>query len=245
MKKFLSVALTAITIVSSSISHATNPIRPNAFVKTINSDERDVKNFKGVAAGGPIKVVITLGDTESCRFEGDAEAISTLITQVKSNILIIRPENSWTSWAKKYEGKKITAYITAKTITSLTMSGNGSMTVDGSVDVDDLSVTLSGSGNLWVNTHVNDFNGVLSGSGKLSINGKADNATIVLSGSAKFGGSNFEVEKLSATLSGSGTVNIKASQHIKAFITGSANINYSGNAEVDKTVLGSGSVRKV
>src|SRR3954468_11899282 len=61
-------------------------------------EDRDVKNFSGVAAGGPITVIITLGTTEGIRFEGDADAIATLITEVKGNTLFIRPQNSWTSW---------------------------------------------------------------------------------------------------------------------------------------------------
>jgi hypothetical protein len=225
---FSVIAKTEITISSSKIA-----------------DDRDVKNFNGVAAGGPINVVITLGSTESCRFEGDADAISTLITEVKGNVLVIRPQNSWTSWEHKYENKKITAYVTAKTITSLTMSGSGSMSVKGNVNSKTLATTLSGSGTITASTNVDDFNGVISGSGKLNITGSADDAKIVISGSGNFSGKGLSVNNLSTTVSGSGTIDIKADQTIKAVISGSGNVNYSGNATVEKTVIGSGRVRKI
>ena len=243
MKKIFSILLAAVLFSSSFSAIATEPIKVSA--SKLSDDDRDVKNFSGVAAGGPINVVITLGNTESCRFEGDADAISTLITEVKGNVLIIRPQNSWTSWEHKYENKKITAYVTAKTLNSLTMSGSGNMSVKGRVTAKTLSSALSGSGTITVSANVDDFNGVISGSGKLNIDGSADDAKVVISGSGNFGGKNFTVEDLSTTLSGSGTIEIKADKSIKAVISGSGNVNYSGNATVEKTVIGSGRIRKI
>jgi hypothetical protein len=208
-------------------------------------DERDVQNFNGIAAGGPITVIVTLGNKEGCRFEGDADAISTLITEVKGKDLIIRPQNSWKSWERKYENKKIIAHVSAKTIRSLTMSGNGSITVNGSINSSELSATLSGSGSIKATINVNDFNGVISGSGNLSISGKTDDANITISGSGVFAGKGFSTNDLSTQISGSGNINIKADKRINAVISGSGSVNYSGNATVDKTVIGSGRVNKI
>lgn len=207
-------------------------------------EDRDVKNFNGVAAGGPINVVITLGSTESLRFEGDADAIATLITEVKGDILIIRPKNSWTSWAHKYENKKIVAYVSAKTIKSLTMSGNGAMSVNGKIKDNSLATTLSGSGSITANADVNSFVGTISGSGNLNLSGSADNATVTISGSGSFK-KGFSVSSLTTVISGSGSININAEDKIDAVISGSGSINYSGNARVEKRVSGSGRVRKI
>ncbi|WP_316830852.1 head GIN domain-containing protein [Pedobacter aquatilis] len=243
MKKIFSILFVAVLFTTSFSAIANFPVTTST--SKLSGDERDVKNFSGVAAGGPINVVITLGSTESCRFEGDEDAISTLITEVKGNVLIIRPQNSWTSWEHKYENKKITAYVTAKTITSLTMSGSGNMSVKGNVNSKTLSATLSGSGSITTSANVDDFNGVISGSGKLNINGSADDAKVVISGSGNFSGKGLSVNNLSTTVSGSGTIDIKAEQTIRAVISGSGNVNYTGNATVEKTVIGSGRVRKI
>ena len=209
------------------------------------SDERTAKNFNGVAAGGPISVIITLGSTEGVRFEGDADAIATLITEVKGNILIIRPQNSWTSWSRKYDGKKITAYVSAKTLTSLTMSGSGSMSVTGKIKESGLAATLSGSGSITASVEVNDFNGVISGSGNLNISGNANEANVVISGSGSLTKKGLSVDTLSAQISGSGAVNVNVEDKINAVISGSGSVNYSGDAKVDQTVMGSGRVRKI
>jgi len=242
MKKIFSILLVA-TLGLAAKTEAKEQI--NISYSSNQDDDRDVRNFNGVAAAGPINVVLTLGNTESCRLEGDSEALATIVTEVKGNVLVIRPQTSITSWAKKYESKKITAYVTAKNISSLTMSGSGSMVVNGKVDAQALAVTLSGSGSIKVAADADNLNAVMSGSGSINISGSADHAKIVMSSSGSFAGKTFSVNTLSATISGSGQVNIKANDSIKAVISGSGSVNYSGNATVEKTVFGSGRVRKV
>ena len=217
-----------------------------ASISLASNQEREVKNFNGVVTGGPIHVIITLGSTEGIRFEGDAEAIATLITEVKENKLIIRPKNSWTSWARIYENKKITAYLSAKTIRSLTISGNGSITVNGKIKEAGLAATLSGSGSISANADVDSFTGVISGSGNLNFSGTANDASIAVSGSGSFTKKGFTVENLSSVISGSGSLNVNANDRIEAVISGSGSINYGGNASiVEKMITGSGRVRKI
>jgi len=214
-------------------------------VSKFKKEERDVKNFNAIMAGGPISVIVTLGNTEGLRFEGDADAISTLITEVISNKLIIRPQNSWTSWARKYQGKKIVAHVSAKTLKSLAMSGDGSITVKGTLQGNSLATALSGSGFITANINVSNYSGVISGSGNLNISGNADDASITVSGSGSLTKKGLSVGSLQTVISGSGSVNVNADDHINAVISGSGSVNYSGDASVEKRVVGSGRVRKV
>ncbi|RDC57293.1 DUF2807 domain-containing protein [Pedobacter chinensis] len=243
MKKLFTILFAALALTSNTnaIAKAQNNIVSSKY----QDDEREVRNFNGIAAAGPINVIVTLGSKESCRLEGDAEALATIVTEVKGNILIIRPQNSITSWSRKYEGKKITAYVSARELASLTMSGSGSMVVNGKISTGDLTTTLSGSGSIKASADVDHYSGVISGSGSLNITGNADRAKIVISSSGSFEGKGLSVNTLSSTISGSGTINIKADQSIKAVISGSGSVNYSGNASVDKTIIGSGRVRKI
>jgi hypothetical protein len=243
MKKLFLILCAAIISSTSIMAHTLGPI---IIGKTpVFQQDRVVRNFRGIAAGGPIDVVVKLGSTESIRFEGAADAISTLVTEVKGGILIIRPQMSWTSWAKKYENTKITAYVTAKSINSLTMSGNGSLRVSSALNGSDLTATLSGSGSITTDVNVSELTSVISGSGKININGKADKADVTLSGNGRFEGKGLKVESLSATISGSGIVNIHAQRKIEAVISGSGHVLYTGDASVEKTVIGSGGVTKL
>ncbi|MGN8057161.1 head GIN domain-containing protein [Pedobacter sp. 22163] len=243
MKKVFAILLASLTLTSSINVIAKNQISINT--SKDNSDDRAVKNFNGVAAAGPINVIVTLGNSESCRLEGDADALASIVTEVKGNVLVIRPQTSITSWTRKYEGKKITAYVTAKELASLTVSGDGNLSVNGKISTGSLTTTVSGSGSIKATADVDNYNGVISGSGAINITGGADHAKVVISSSGTFAGKSFSTKTLTSTISGSGTVNIAVSASIRAVISGSGSVNYSGNPSVDKTVVGSGGVRKV
>ncbi len=243
MKPLFALIFAAALFTESTHALTVRPVPAHKINST--NDERNVKDFKGVVAGGPIEVVITLGDKEGLRFEGDAEAISTLVSEVKGSVLIIRPQNSWTSWAKKYENKKIVAHVTAKTITSLTMSGNGSITVSGTINAAELTTTLSGSGTIKAKVDVDKITGVLSGSGAIDVNGKSGTADVTLSGKGSFGGKSFAADNLSTRISGSGSIYLNTDGNIKALISGSGHVYYSGNPNVEKRVLGAGGVEEM
>lgn len=207
-------------------------------------DERTVKNFNGVVAGGPIQVIVTLGDKETLRFEGDAGAISTLVSEVRGELLIIRPQTSWISWSRKYEGKKITAYVTARQLSSISMSGDGSIRVIGTVTAAEFAATLSGSGSIKAYVEADKITGVLSGSGTSDISGKTGLATITLSGTGTFGSKALSADEVSARISGKGNIRISTNGKIKATISGSGQIYYSGDADIEQTVIGTGGVTK-
>lgn len=244
MKKRLLPILIAVTVCTSGTQSfaATTPTNLTSISKP---DERDVKNFTGVVAGGPIEVIVTIGNKEGLRFEGDADAISTLVSEVKGKILIIRPKTSWTSWAHKYEGKKIVAHVSARDITSLTMSGNGSLKVNGTVHAEELTTTLSGSGSITAKIDATKLTGVLSGSGNLNLTGTVSRANVTVSGSAKLNAKSMNMDDLDTRISGSGAVNVKVDNNIKALISGSGSVNYSGNPNIEQRVIGSGGVNKV
>ncbi|HMI04227.1 MAG TPA: head GIN domain-containing protein [Pedobacter sp.] len=240
MKRLFPLLFTA-ALSAASLSVIGNPVLNPA---TVIQDDRNVKNFSGVAAGGPIEVIITLGNTESIKFEGDAAAIATLVTEVKSNVLIIRPSVSWKSWAKKYEGKKITAYVNAKNISSLTMSGDGSILVKGTVTAAELATTLSGSGSIKASISADELTSTLSGSGSLELTGKATSGSVNISGSGRLNGKTLAINNLNARISGSGSVYAKVDGTINAMISGSGHVYYAGNPSIEQKSIGSGGVSK-
>lgn len=242
MKKVYPFVLAA--LLAGGVIHVKAASLPNVHSKYVFADP-EVKNFQGIAVQGPIQVFVKMGNTESLRMEGDEDVLSTLVTEVRGNVLVIRPKPSITSWSKKYEDKKIVAYITAKTITSLTMSGNSSIEVTGTIHASELTTTLSGSGRVLAVVDVDKLTSVISGSGNLDIKGTAGKADVTMSGASHFAGRNLKVDVLSARMSGSGQIDIHAEDSIDALISGSGHVRYSGNASVKKRVLGSGGVTKI
>ncbi|MET1055289.1 MAG: head GIN domain-containing protein [Pedobacter sp.] len=206
--------------------------------------EKTVSNFKGIAAGGPLDIKVTLGNTESIRFEGDQEAIADLVTEVVSGILTVKPKTKWNDWSRRHRDAKVTVFINAKRISSLTMSGSGNLEVTNTVSGAELVATLSGSGSIKAAAYIKSFTGVLSGSGNINLSGKSDESNLTISGSGSFKGKSFAAAKVSVQISGSADVFIKATQSLDAVISGSGSVIYSGDAVVKKTIIGSGSVSR-
>jgi len=229
----------------STIAHTAIPTRTTTYNTTITQDDRSVKNFTGIAAGGPIQVIVTMGSKESLKFEGDADAIASLVSEVKGDVLVIRPSVSWKSWAKKYEGKTIIAHVGAKNISSLTMSGDGSIVVKGTLNAAELAATLSGSGSIKATISADLLTGTLSGSGNIELSGKSAKGSVNISGSGNVNGKTLALNDLTARISGSGSISAKVTGEIKAFISGSGHVYYSGNPSIEQKVIGSGGVSQL
>lgn len=243
MKKISSLLVLAF-LSFALIAQAANPIRIST--STLSQQEPQVRNFNGIEIGGNIRAYVKLGNSESLRLEGDKEAIAQLEIEVKNGTLTIKPKRSqWKDWFKKYNNTKITAYITAKRLTSLGVSGSGLIDVEQTINADKVGVAVSGSGSIKATVTASHLDGAISGSGSLNISGKAKSAEVAISGSGNFNGKDLVTDDAETHISGSGSIYIHANKSIDAALSGSGNVNYSGDPKVEKAVAGSGKVRKI
>jgi hypothetical protein len=244
MKK-LNLVLISVLCLSHFSTYANNCCAITITRSAQLQEEKATGSFKGVATGGPINVVLTMGMKESVRLEGDADAVAALTTEIINGVLIIKPVTKWNDWSRKYRNARITAYIKAKRITSLTKNGSGDIEIHNTLSGTDLTATLSGSGSIRGEVNLKSFTGVISGSGSMDIGGKAENSNVTLSGSGQFNGKDLAVNDLSVQVSGSANVYINAIKSIEAVISGSGNVFYSGSPTIEKTIIGSGRIRKL
>lgn len=246
MKTLNALVLLALFTISftSNAAIAEENLKSPANNRVVLQEERTVGSFKGIAAGGPLNIRVTMGGTESIRFEGDKEAINELVTEVLDGVLTIKPKTKWNDWSRRHRDAEVTVYINAKRLSSLTMSGSGNLEVTNAVNGSELVSTLSGSGSIKATANVKTLTGVLSGSGNINLAGKSDNANLTISGSGSFKGKSFTAAKVALQISGSADVYIKATQDLDAVISGSGSVVYSGDANVKKTIIGSGSVSR-
>lgn len=209
-----------------------------------NDDTRKVSDFSSISVSGSYNVFITMGNTESIRLEGDANAINEIDTKVEHGTLKIRNKKqiSGRSWNNK---GKVNIYVQAKELNSLIQSGSGDIQVDGKIKSTNLSSILSGSGSMHLNIDTDEFIATVSGSGKIRVKGTAENTKIIVAGSGGFDGSNLQSSISNIKVSGSGNVSIAVDNELNALLSGSGKIRYSGNANVNSTTSGSGSISKL
>jgi len=216
MKRILTTALAVMLVITATLTASAQ-----------TEQTRKVSDFNGIASTGSFNIHVTMGGTESLKLSAPADIINDIETIVEHNKLAIRfkrdkdgDNKNWNS-----DGKKIEVYITAKALSSLSITGSGS------INVADLKTT--------------DMHAAITGSGSIKIDGNAETAHFVVTGSGEISAKGFKTNSASITIAGSGSANIYADKSISASIAGSGSVVYSGNAKVNKmNTAGSGSIRK-
>lgn len=204
-------------------------------------ETRNVSDFKEVSFGISGNLYIKIGTPFSVVLEGDKDYIEDIETYVRDGKLIIRKESNMF-----FSNGKVDCYITMPSIKGLGVSGSGMAKIENSVEADGFSLSVSGSGKVYVNDlSADSFDCSISGSGDVNIEGKgtADNGKITISGSGDYKGADFEIDNLTVNISGSGSCDCRAGDSLTARISGSGNVYYSGSPRIDSRASGSGHVR--
>ena len=238
------LALLAFLIASSQLDASSTLITVVKSKKTADDETRKVSGFTGIASAGSYNIIITMGNSESLRLEGDAEQIAEIETVVENGTLKIRNKEKMRSWNRNWNDK-INIFVNAKSLKNITLSGSGDINVKGVVKSTDLSNTLSGSGNISLALDATNYSVTISGSGGIKASGKTDNARINVNGSGNFEGNGLRTNIASTRVSGSGDISINVDEALDAVMSGSGNIRYSGNASVKSTKSGSGRITKI
>lgn len=203
-------------------------------------DTRTVKNFHAIAASGSFKVNVQMGDEESLTIEGEAEDMSRIETVVENGILKIRTKRNFKSWNSV--GHEVTIHITAKRLDGLTLSGSGSIVLEGVLNAPSADIQLSGSGEIIASVDNQNTTLALSGSGNLNVSGKSGSVSIAVSGSGDVKAKDLTTDTSNIKIAGSGNVYIKTDKDLNAAIFGSGCVKYAGNPNVTVSKVGSGSV---
>ncbi|MGV3684754.1 MAG: head GIN domain-containing protein [Daejeonella sp.] len=207
-------------------------------------ETRNVSGFNGLSSAGSYNVIITMGNAEGLKLQGDAEQIDEIETVVEEGILKIRNKKRSGSWNRNWTSK-VTIYVNAKSLKSITLSGSGDIDVRGVVKSADVTTTLSGSGSISLAIDATNYAATISGSGEIEVKGNTENARINVNGSGDFEGDDLRTSVASARVSGSGDISINANKALDATMSGSGNIRYGGNASVKSTKSGSGRISKL
>ena len=248
MKKILSIAVLLLVVLSAS------------FAQT--REERKVSTFTKIAFRVPGKLYLRQGSPQRVELEGDSEFLREVETKVDGNKLTIGKE-SWMDWNWR-DQDKVNVYITVADIEGLSVSGSGDLVGETKLSVNDLDLSVSGSGTLRIEADARgDVEADVSGSGSIDLSGKCRSFDSDVSGSGKVRLAQSIGDKASFGVSGSGRIEASGSAgEVKISISGSGRvlasnleannctirISGSGDAEVnakselDVSISGSGSV---
>jgi hypothetical protein len=208
-----------------------------------SKETRNVQGFTKVSFGVAGDLFIKVGPEYHLVIEGDKRILDEIETVVSGDRLTIKKDN----WRFSFHNdERVTINLTMPEIEGLGVSGSGKAQIMETVEADNLSLNVSGSGKLLTaGLNVDDLNCGISGSGDIILGsgGSIDNGEISISGSGGFMGEEIEIDHLEVHISGSGNCRCRAGDSLEAHISGSGNVTYVGNPRVNARVSGSGHVR--
>ncbi|MEQ9006965.1 MAG: head GIN domain-containing protein, partial [Ekhidna sp.] len=150
------------------------------------------------------------------------------------------------SWGNGWRRSEVTIYVTMKEIEGLSVSGSGNIESKGKLQTEDVRLSVSGSGDIDLEMESDELDIRISGSGSISLNGNAEEAEAKISGSGRVKAEDLKVQVFEASISGSGSCYITATEEVNARISGSGSVYYSGDPKrVISNSSGSGKVRKM
>lgn len=216
------------------------------FVFSASAQRRtvDVGSFDNLSLGVAATLYLTQGNNEKVEIECDDDRFDEIEFDYSGDKLVIKNEDKW-SWFSSSKSK-VTIYVTMKDISRLSVSGSGDMIGKNKISTEDLELNVSGSGDIELELSSDEVDLRISGSGSVRLNGTSNKMDARISGSGKVKAEDMEVKRFKASISGSGTCYITASEEINASISGSGTVYYSGNPDkVVSNSSGSGKVRKM
>jgi hypothetical protein len=204
-------------------------------------ENRPVAGFSAIALAAPLKLELVQGDTETLVLEGDERALADLETFVENGSLHIRTKSKFSApWHSK-----VRAFVTAKAIEALRVSGSGDIATQ-SLRSPSLKISIAGSGDVRIASLAStNLEVSVSGSGDVDVAGKADGIETHIAGSGDVKAGKLETRAAKVSIAGSGDATVWAKDSLAVSIAGSGDVRYYGDPAVRKSIVGAGSVRRV
>lgn len=223
MKKLFFLPLIALVTFSASAQKVIND--PNAEVRKVSS-------FTGVSVGGGIDLYLSAGDEAAAVSGAKPEYVERIKTEVQAGVLKIWYENKSGINIGWNENRRLKAYVSYKTLQSLSASGGSDVFVDGSIKSGELRLDLSGGSDFKGKVEVENLRVNQSGGSDVHIAGKATTLSVDAAGGSDFNGYDLVTEICNLQASGGSDIEITANKELSAVATGASDIHYKGRPNV-------------
>lgn len=227
MKKF-TTALLALWMAVSAVAQTTIINDANAELRTLSG------SFTAIKVSGGIDVVLTQGNEEAVAVSASKEAYRNNIkTEVKDGVLTIGYRNDDDYKIKiELKSKAIRAYISFKTLEKITASGACNVQVNGTIDVPNLSIVLSGACDFKGKVKLAELKLDVSGASDARLSGTVTDATLSASGASDIKGFDLLTDNCAVKASGASDINITVNKELNVHASGASDVRYKGNCVI-------------
>jgi hypothetical protein len=183
-------------------------------------------------------VHLTQGNVQKLEISAQQNILDKLSLEVVNGKLVIGFDNNCGSI--NYQTLEI--YITIPEVKEIGISGSGNIVTSNTIQSNNLSFDISGSGNVTAAVQTTSVSSNISGSGNINMSGIASIVKFTVSGSGNLRGYQLETLDADITVSGSGDVETTVENNLNVTVSGSGSVRYKGHPAVNSSISGSGSI---
>ena len=196
-------------------------------------------DFNAIDISGAAEVRFVQGPRDRVFVEGGDEAQKAVDFEVRDRKLNVRPTGAWKFWKQQ----QVQMTITARELSRVVISGSADLSASGPVQVDRLTVSISGAGLArFDQLKAEQLNFQVSGAGDGQVAGSVKDLKLSISGRSEFRGENLMSQTAKVAISGIGEVQVWATQELSISVAGFGTVDYWGAPVVRRSVSGSATI---
>ncbi|KAF0234969.1 MAG: hypothetical protein FD181_3597 [Prolixibacteraceae bacterium] len=202
------------------------------------SKSYEIGSFTRIKLAGGFKVYLIQGD--AC-----IVTVKSTNSDVFDNIKITNYQNevSIQMDASLFQYRRVSLYITFKTLEKLYIEGGVNLKTNGFLDLNDFDVHIEGGANVDLNMKAENVKVYGEGGFLFELKGVAEKLDVTVKGAGHVSASELKTKDVSFVVAGFGTGSVYATKSLYAKIEGVGKLRYKGNPQINQNIDGLGSVK--
>ena len=198
----------------------------------------DLGDFTQIRLDGGFKVNLIQGDECSIKVKTtNDDVFDNLVVKKYQDEVFIDMDMSF------FEYRRVSLYITFKTLEKLKVEGGINLKTNGYLDLGNLSVDIEGGANVDLNIKAKEVTFYGEGGFLVEMQGVADRLDVTIKGAGHVSAADLKTKYVIFTVAGFGTGSVYAISTLNAKIEGVGKLRYKGDPKVTQYIDGLGSVK--
>ncbi len=203
-----------------------------------SSEIYNVGEFTEIRVDGGFKVVLLQGSENKVEVKANnADVFDKIRINNQLGEVFIRLDLS------AFEFRRVSLYITFKSLEKLTVKGGVNLKTNGFLDLNNFKVHIEGGANVDLNLKADRVDIYGEGGFLFDLKGVSEEMNVTINGAGYVNASELKSKNVSFVINGFGTGIVNATNTLDAKIIGVGKINYKGKPNVTQVIDGLGSVK--
>lgn len=203
------------------------------------NESRNLSGFHSILVSGGISLTVHQGNQYHVSTNAGAGSQQDILTSVNGDTLIISKVEHWYSRLLRFIDYD--ADVTLPELSKITSTDNSDAEFVSDFNADNLSIVVSGGGDIDFMGKVNTLNVIASGGSDLTLVGSATTFTMIASDGSELDGKDFTVNEANFTVSGGSDLTITVHDKLTVNASGGSRLHYDGHPTQTDIHSGSGS----